>query len=268
MKKKKERTELPIGEVARSFGVSDNTIRRLEAAGLMTPARVNELTGYRYYDVDNIAAISNIMNLKDFGFTYAEIYEGLREKDGLQKLYDKLEAKRNSIELMMTKLGRRLPQPGVILTETTETPDTFCFTMSDRIAPTPKGASGLVRKAIFEAVSRSCPINHSLPVVLLYDQTDLREIVSKRAVKITACVPLRKEFDDPDVELVPGVKAASFTIDSDFGSVEDAVSGIEKEMERLGARQVGPVRAILDSAEKRSETRAPGGKIHILLPIE
>jgi DNA-binding transcriptional MerR regulator len=266
---KKDRTQLPIGEVARSFGVSDNTIRRLEAAGLMTPARVNELTGYRYYDIDNIAAISNIMNLKDFGFTYAEIHEGLREKDGMQKLYDKLEAKRNSIDLMLTKLGRRLPQPGVMLIEITETPDTICFVMSDRIVPSPRAMAGLVRRAVFEAVSRSCPINHSLPVLMTCEVEDLRDAVSKRALKISACVPLRKEVDDPDIAVVPGVKAASFTFDRDFGPVEEAVGKIESEMTARGFRQNGPIRAILDATDKRSESRAPAGsKIHILLPIE
>ena len=55
MDDKKYNSELfTIGAVAKSFGVSENTIRRMETAGLLTPAVVKE-SGYRYYDYDNIS---------------------------------------------------------------------------------------------------------------------------------------------------------------------------------------------------------------------
>ena len=266
---KRDRNLLPIGEVSKSFGVSDNTIRRMEAAGLITPALVNESSGYRYYDNDNIAAISNVMNLKAFGFTYAEIREGLNEPGGMQGLYDKLVAKRAGIDLMITKLGRRIPSHGSFRVSVSNNPETYCYTLEEKIAPTVRAATGLVRRAVFEAVRRRCPVDFSLPVVLTSDYDSLREIVSKRAVSITACVPLRNDFKDPDVKLLPGIKSASFTFDREFGTVDEALDRIDAEVESRGIKQNGPVRAIIDAADKRSETRTAGSStIHVLLPIE
>ena len=266
---KRDRNLLPIGEVSKSFGVSDNTIRRMEAAGLITPALVNESSGYRYYDNDNIAAISNVMNLKAFGFTYAEIRQGLNEPGGMQGLYDKLVAKRAGIDLMITKLGRRIPSHGSFRVEETSTPDTYSYVLEDKIAPTVRAATGLVRRAVFEAVRRRCPVDFSLPVVLTCEFDSLREVVAKRAVSVTACVPLRSDFKEPDVKLLPGIKAASFTFDREFGTVDEALDRIDAEVESRGFKQNGPVRAIIDAADKRSETRTAGSStIHVLLPIE
>ena len=266
---KRDRNLLPIGEVSKSFGVSDNTIRRMEAAKLIKPALVNESSGYRYYDNDNIVAISNVMNLKAFGFTYAEIREGLNDPGGIQVLYDKLVAKRAGIDLMITKLGRRLPQRGSLLVSVTETPDRWCFMQEDKIAPTVRAMAALAKSSVFEAVKRRCPIDFSLPVVLTCEMDDPRALVAKKAVAITACVPLRGKFEDANVALLPGVKAASFTFDRDYGSIDAALKEIENETARRGYKQTGNVRAILDVSDKRSETRGAGNStIHILLPIE
>lgn len=269
MKRKKERTQLPIGEVARSFGVSDNTIRRMEAAGLMTPARVNELTGYRYYDVDNIITIGSIMNIKTFGFTYEEIREGLNDADGLQILYDKLIAKRAAMDLMISKLGRRLPEAGTFRVSLTHTPELYSFVMTEKIAPTVRAARRLLRSAVFEAVNRECPIDYSLPLVLTCEETDLRKALSKKSIEITACVPLRGKYDDPDVVLMPGIKAASFIFDKEAGTTEEIVDKIEAEMKDCGYKQNGRIEAIIDASEnKDGRGSAANGRMHILIPVE
>ena len=51
-----EKELFTIGSIAQSFGISDNTIRRMEAAGLLKPALIKE-SGYRYYDTANISRI-------------------------------------------------------------------------------------------------------------------------------------------------------------------------------------------------------------------
>ena len=63
-----------IGTVSKSFGVSDNTIRRMEAAGLLIPAVIKE-SGYRYYDYDNISRIKTILMLRSFGLVYDDMRE-------------------------------------------------------------------------------------------------------------------------------------------------------------------------------------------------
>ena len=66
---------LPIGIVAKSYGISDNCIRRMEAAGLLQPAYISRESGYRYYDPANVSRIGTILTLRSFGFVNEEIKE-------------------------------------------------------------------------------------------------------------------------------------------------------------------------------------------------
>ena len=270
--KRMDKTEeklLAIGGVADSFGVSDNTIRRMEAAGLITPALVKDNSGYRYYDTENLIAIAGIMNLKDFGFTYEEIHKGLCEPNGMEFLYEQLLAKRAGIDLMINKLGRRVPAHGTFRVAVTETPDMYAYVLTDRIAPTVRAATGLEKHALYLAVHSRCPIDYSLPVTLTCEENDLRTVLSKKALSVSACVPLRGEHKADDVVLIPGVKAVSFTFDREYGSIEDVLGEMERVMTERGYKQNGPVRAIIEAADTRSEKRAAGGStVHVLIPIE
>ena len=267
--KKKDEKLLPIGGVAKSFGVSDNTIRRMEAAGLMTPALVKENSGYRYYDTDNLIAIAGIMNLKDFGFTYEEIHKGLCEPNGMEMLYEQLLAKRAGIDLMISKLGRRVPAHGTFRVAVTETPDMYAFVLTDRIAPTVRAMTGLAKHALYQAVRSKCPIDFSLPVTMTCEMNDLRAILDKKALPLSACVPLREKHSADAVKLLPGVKAATFTFDAEYGPIKKVLDEIERVMAERGYKQNAAVRTIVEAADTRSETRGNGGStVHILLPIE
>ena len=63
-----------IGAVAKSFGVSENTIRRMESSGLLTPALVKP-SGYRYYDYPNISRIKMILSLRSLGLVYEDMQD-------------------------------------------------------------------------------------------------------------------------------------------------------------------------------------------------
>ena len=94
MDKYTPKTELiPIGNIAKSFGISDNTIRRMEAAGLLTPAEIKE-SGYRYYDADNIFRIKTILTLRNFGLVYDDMREFFNSSGDFTLVYDIFELRR------------------------------------------------------------------------------------------------------------------------------------------------------------------------------
>jgi len=64
---------LKIGEFAKLFNVSLKTIRFYEEKNLLKPAYIDEFSGYRYYDNDNIETMKKILYLKDLGFSLDEI---------------------------------------------------------------------------------------------------------------------------------------------------------------------------------------------------
>ncbi len=64
---------IKIGELSNVTGVSVKTIRYYEEEGLISPIEVDRWTNYRYYDDSSINRISQILYLKDLGFSLKEI---------------------------------------------------------------------------------------------------------------------------------------------------------------------------------------------------
>ena len=64
---------LRIGDFSKLTGVPAKTIRYYEEEGLLVPAQVDTMTGYRQYSQRNIEELLKILYLKSLGFKLAEI---------------------------------------------------------------------------------------------------------------------------------------------------------------------------------------------------
>ncbi len=62
-----------IGEFARLGGVSIRTLRHYDEIGLLPPAAVDPVTGYRSYSAHQLRQLNRIVALKDLGLTLAQI---------------------------------------------------------------------------------------------------------------------------------------------------------------------------------------------------
>jgi DNA-binding transcriptional MerR regulator len=86
--------EYSIGEFSRITSLSIKSLRLYHEKELLMPARVDDFTGYRYYDEANVETARTINILKRFDFSLAEIKEILddceQEEDALTFLEKKL----------------------------------------------------------------------------------------------------------------------------------------------------------------------------------
>ena len=64
---------LSIGQFSRAYHVSVKTLRHYEKVGLLLPTRVDDWTGYRYYDEALIDTMLLIQRLKRYGFSLVTI---------------------------------------------------------------------------------------------------------------------------------------------------------------------------------------------------
>lgn len=64
---------IKIGELSKLTNISIKTIRFYEEMGLITPAEVDRWTNYRYYDDKSVNRLSEIVYLKQLGFSLKEI---------------------------------------------------------------------------------------------------------------------------------------------------------------------------------------------------
>ena len=107
----REKTKLKIGEFSKMMQVTVKTLRHYEQKGLLFPCEVDEWTGYRYYNVEQMQRLGTIRGLQRQGFTLEEIKELL--EDGAQmpsidQLTQKIEETERQLQLLMERRSQLL----------------------------------------------------------------------------------------------------------------------------------------------------------------
>jgi effector-binding domain-containing protein len=87
-----------IGDFSKISRVSVKTLRYYADIGLLPPAQVDPFTGYRYYDLDQLAGLNRILVLKGLGFSLEEIGMLLAADVSPSQLREMLEARRREVK--------------------------------------------------------------------------------------------------------------------------------------------------------------------------
>src|SRR5689334_25145498 len=95
-----------IGEVARASGLSVSALRFYDSAGVLVPAEVDAVTGYRRYADDQVRAARLIAGLRRVGMPVAEIAEAVR--DDVPAVRRRLDAHRRRLEAGLADARREL----------------------------------------------------------------------------------------------------------------------------------------------------------------
>lgn len=93
--------KMHIKEFAIATGVSIRTIHYYDEIGLLTPAYVDKITGYRYYDENSILRMQEILFYRELDFPLKSIKEILTSPD-----YDKDKVLNEQKELLILKKER------------------------------------------------------------------------------------------------------------------------------------------------------------------
>ena len=88
-----------IGEFANENQVTVKALHHYEKLGLIHPAKVDEFTGYRYYEENQSKQLSTITRLKALGFSLSEIKDLLEDKMEREYLLDFLYAKKRQAQM-------------------------------------------------------------------------------------------------------------------------------------------------------------------------
>jgi DNA-binding transcriptional MerR regulator len=99
-----------IGDFARHGRVSVRMLRHYDAIGLLRPARVDEATGYRYYEAGQLARLNRLIALKDLGFTLQNIGSILDEQVSAEELRGMLKLRHTDLRAQIEADSARLAQ--------------------------------------------------------------------------------------------------------------------------------------------------------------
>ncbi|MFV2111180.1 MerR family transcriptional regulator [Micromonospora sp. LOL_025] len=103
-----------IGELARASGLTVSALRFYDSAGVLTPALVDPVTGYRWYTGEQVAPARLVAGLRRVGMPVAEIAAALRAEPAqvhrlldahLRRLEDGLADARRELTRIRTLIG-------------------------------------------------------------------------------------------------------------------------------------------------------------------
>lgn len=87
-----------IGEFARLNRVTVKTLRHYERLKLLTPYKVDNFSGYRYYSAQQIHTLNRILALKDLGFSLTEISELTKNNLSSEEMLGILKSRKSQIQ--------------------------------------------------------------------------------------------------------------------------------------------------------------------------
>lgn len=101
---------LQIGEFSKICQVSVKTLHHYDRIGLLAPAEVDRLTGYRYYRTEQIDRMNYIQRLKRYGFSLEEIQQLITVSDhkelagALRRQKDRLKREQQERAVILNEL--------------------------------------------------------------------------------------------------------------------------------------------------------------------
>jgi MerR family transcriptional regulator, thiopeptide resistance regulator len=102
-----------IAEVARMSGVTSRTLRHYDGIGLLAPAYVGT-NGYRYYEVEQLLRLQQILLLRELGLGLSEIADAIGSQPGtveaLRRHHARLLAERDRLGLLARTVARTIAE--------------------------------------------------------------------------------------------------------------------------------------------------------------
>ncbi|WP_414942774.1 MerR family transcriptional regulator [Amycolatopsis sp. cmx-11-51] len=97
-----------IGDFATLGQVSVRMLRHYDAIDLLRPARVDQFTGYRFYEADQLKRLNRLVALKDLGFTLAQVAEIIDAKVDTVELRGMLRLRQSELAEQLSADAARL----------------------------------------------------------------------------------------------------------------------------------------------------------------
>jgi DNA-binding transcriptional MerR regulator len=245
-----------IGDFARLGRVSVRMLRHYDALGLLRPAWVDQVTGYRYYEAGQLSRLNRLIALKDLGLSLHEVGQILEEKVGVDELRGMLRLRHAELEAQVADDTARLARvearlrmietegvmpadvviksvPAVRLAELSDTAESY---ESNKISPVIQPLYADLTKRLDEA-----GLHITGPAVAYYEPVP-------EGVRVHAGAPVNAEPGktyDFDVVDLPAVEQAATIIH--HGPMDD-VSGTFEQLARWiednGYRSSGVAREV------------------------
>ena len=225
-------------DICRICGISRAQLILLEEDGILKPRKVNEASGYRYYDFFNIAEIQQYQRLRELGLTKKEIAQyntGDNEKFRQEVLLG-MKSRLSLYQRGVEELSLQFEKESHELFSYIYIPDVTCYT---RLAHFENGAQigPYVFNTHLDAVRAGLRL---LPTEPLFSTRESPIDHSSDSITTKICIPIDPVIpggaDTSCVEVVPGGQALSLLYYGNHDKLRTMTENMIKLLDEAKAR--------------------------------
>jgi DNA-binding transcriptional MerR regulator len=245
------------GAFARIAGVSVRTLHHYDELGLLIPARVDDRTGYRWYQAEQLARLNRIVALRDLGFALQDLPPLLDEQVPLADLRRLLAERRAEAQARMASETARLARVEARLRQIEEENHMGDYDMvvkplealhaAVRTATTPGfDELGVILPRLYDELHARLGrlgITPTGPDLALYEDND----DEAEPIRVIAATPIAPDASGANLERqdLPAVARAVATVyRGSMNDVEDAYRAMIRWADDAGERLIGYSREV------------------------
>lgn len=234
-----------VHQVSRCCGVSRATILRLESKGLLRPALIDEQSGYRYYDNDNISRIMQIQLFLKMGMTYKEIQLYYRMGGASRELLEQVEARFFTMKRVYEEIRLRVENKEQLIFEFVTLPRCVCFTGAFR-GSSVESRYWAMYNLYHQAVERGYRLLATEPLFLISRRDDFirGSFAEAEGMDFTCCIPLEPDAAPKDAVVFPACRAFSCLYRGNYTRRAEVYNAFGAKIRELGLRPTGDVRTL------------------------
>ncbi len=229
-----------VGQVCKCCGVSRSTVLRMENRGLLSPAHVDENTGYRYYDIYNVTKILHIQMFLNMGLTYDDAYSYYLSSGKSPELLSALKNRLTLLTRAYEEMKLRMDDKQHLQPEIITLPEYVCYqkefegtSWSDKYRDMYNLFGEVVEKGYRPLISER---------LFVINNSDGRE--KEGANTYICCVPLEPSCADADTVFYPSCTAFSMLCYGDDKAISKAHAEFDEKLRALGLKPMGRKRGI------------------------
>jgi DNA-binding transcriptional MerR regulator len=276
-----------IGDFSQIGQVSVRMLRHYDKLGLLKPGHIDNWTGYRYYTLDQLPRLHQILTLRDLGLSLEQVGDLLDDPHADERLYEMLQTKQRAIEQQLAVEQARLDRVAARLRqiEQVHTPIPYDVALkswpaehiiASREVVSHVSKMGEVRDRMLRHLYGALAKQNIVPgpeLAIYHLQAYAEENIDMSlAVEVNKGTSLSKTETDLNVyTLPPAPLAASIVYNGDMWDIPDVVANLYRWLGMNGYTSAGAYRELhLFGRELDLFATDPPGKgvIEILVPVE
>ncbi|MFZ5858289.1 MAG: MerR family transcriptional regulator [Chloroflexota bacterium] len=266
-----------IGDFSKLSRVSVKTLRYYDEMGLLKPVEVDRFTGYRLYEISQLATLHRILALKELGFSLEEIGRLLDDGLSVEEMRGMLKLRETEVRQKVREEAERLQRVEAWLGQIEQENEMSKYDVLIKnveavkvasvrdVVPTPPEQGGLWRE--LEGYLAMHRVRPNGACFTLYHDEDYKE----RDWDLEVCEPITDELTESrrvKVRSLPASTMACTVHNGPFVTISEAYAAIGKWIETNGYCIVGPCREVYLKAARNGSQTDPNTVTEIQFPVE